>query len=174
MPTSQQSNPGRATALTTGQQVKSTPSTAKQVFHSSNLNSDHSEIKTVNLPKQSIQVSSSSKSRPNEGQKTNKTMKVTLSTRGTNRPISSHQPNISSQSQEPISRSVTKTSSVPCKDQSQGSSDNAVKSGVDIDTPDERKSPKIKTGAISAMSKFWEKRLTEGAGDDAPEILEYE
>ncbi|XP_052259685.1 uncharacterized protein LOC127864044 isoform X4 [Dreissena polymorpha] len=51
--------PGRSTALTTGQQIKQTPNMPKQVYHFSEDNK--SKKQSTHIPKQSVQISSSVK-----------------------------------------------------------------------------------------------------------------
>ncbi|WAR09719.1 hypothetical protein MAR_034795, partial [Mya arenaria] len=152
---------GRATALTTGKQIKQTPNMPKQVFTSTEAHlSEHPSSKT-HVPKQSIQIASNVKSSEAKiDSKAHTVIKLSLATGNTNKPISSED-SARTDSKQPIK--MTQGKSQP--------KDNSVKTGEAIDTPEERKSPKIKTGAISAMSKFWEKVNT-GVKEDAPEIIE--
>ncbi|KAL4217154.1 hypothetical protein ACF0H5_023608 [Mactra antiquata] len=187
MTTSKPSEPtqtGRATALTTGQQIKTTPNMPKQVYQSHDFNkpsvnmvSSSSNVKMAAPPKQSIQISSNTKptSADSKNTKAQTTMKISLGGGNVNRPIS---PDVTTS--EPIKNSVTSNiqssksnSQSGASNVSMNQSDASIKTGNEIDTPEERKSPKIKSGAISAMSKFWENR-SQGVKDDAPDILEYE
>ena len=154
--------------MTTGQQIKKTANTPKQVFSSQDAHlSDHPSSPRGHIPKQSIQVASTVRnpvSNTSSGGKTQNVMKVNLATQNTNKPLTSE----SSQTvprKQPMNTSVSNSSEKP-QPMAEG-----VKTGSEIDTPDERKSPKIKSGAISAMSKFWEKVNT-GVKEEAPEILE--
>lgn len=163
VPSSEPVNPGRATSLTTGQQIKVTPSMPKQVYQSS----DVQPSTRMQQPKQSIQVSSNvKKSDSNTAAKSHNVVKISLAAGNTNRPIS---PELS-ETKQPIKSTVTNTSHSSSQS---GAGKQDIKTGNEIDTPEGRKSPKIRSGAISAMSKFWEKRMTEGTADEeAPEILE--
>lgn len=165
---------GRATAITTGQQIKSTPNKPKQVYQSDNVSEP--SIKMV-APKQSIQVSSNTKqtSADSKTTKSQTTMKINLGSGNINKPISSNvtlQPikqTVTSQINNSKSNSQSRDCNVPSSQ-----SEPCVVSGNEIDTPEERKSPKIKSGAISAMSKFWENRSQGVQDDNAPDLLEYE
>ncbi|XP_053386168.1 titin homolog isoform X2 [Mercenaria mercenaria] len=163
-------HPGRATALMTGQQIKPRPNMPKQVYQSHDFRSDDSTSIKMQAPKQSIQVSSNVKQTPDtkSNTKSQTIVKISLGSGNINRPLS---PSVADhvQTHQPIKSTVTAKTGAP-KHSSQSVSQN-MKTGDEIDTPEERKSPKIKTGAISAMSKFWEK----GAKDDkVPELLEYD
>ena len=155
-------NPGRASSLKTGgQQIKITPSMPKQVYQSSEI---HSSSK-MQTPKQSIQISSNVKNNESSpSAKSQNVVKINLAAGNTNRPVSQE----ITHSNEPITMIVPNTPKTSSQSGTEG-----VMTGNEIDTPEGRKSPKIKSGAISAMSKFWEKRLNEGTEDGvAPEILE--
>lgn len=168
VPSSEPVNPGRATSLKTGQQIKVTPNMPKQVYQSSDA---HSNTK-MQPPKQSIQISSNV--RMSESDSTGKPqnmVKINLAAGNTNRPISPE----TTETNQPIKVNVTNKAQAPKAPSQSNTSKQAAKTGNEIDTPDGRKSPKIKSGAISAMSKFWEKRLNEGVDDNiAPDILENE
>lgn len=156
--------PGRSTALTTGQQIKQTPNMPKQVYHFSEDNK--SKKQSTHIPKQSVQISSSVKPVGQANAKSQNAVKINLATGNTNKPLSDNESS-NLHLKQPIKNSVKPTEKV-----AQPLEIN-VKTGADIDTPEERKSPKIKTGAISAMSKFWENMNT-GVKEKAPEILEKE
>ena len=157
----------------TGEQIKVRPNMPKQVYQSQDFDSHKSTSHKIQAPKQSIQISSNAKqtSGANSNTKSQSSVQISLSSGNMNKPLSSGAVEHAQQKQ-PIKTTVTanKTEAEKHSSQSKSSAQN-VKSGEEIDTPEERKSPKIKSGAISAMSKFWEK----GAKDDiVPELLEYD
>ena len=170
-------NPGRATAITTGQQIKQVPEGPKQVFQSSAINgqSGHSTgaisaIQKQKPPRQNIQITQKSQS-PSSSSRT-QSMKITL-TNSVNRPLSPVQSEPAKQTQQPIKTHIAGKAAAPQPPSQSNTPTQNVKTGNEIDTPDGRKSPKIKHGAISAMSKFWEKRFTDGTEDEEyPDLLE--
>lgn len=172
MPTalSEPVQPGRATALMTGQPIKATPAMPKQVYQSRGF-TEPASVK-MQVPKQSIQVSSITKKTPEakNGAKSQSTMKISLGSGIINRPLSPacRDP---VQPVQPIKSPVTR---VPEPISQSNTPTQKVKTGGEIDTPDERKSPKIKSGAISAMSKFWENKGQGTKDGAAPELLEYD
>ncbi|XP_060597174.1 uncharacterized protein LOC132751058 isoform X2 [Ruditapes philippinarum] len=165
--------PARATSLMTGEQIKARPNVPTQVYQSHDFDSGKSVGHKMQAPKQSIQVSSNVKqtSVADSNTKSKSSVQISLASGNINKPI--HTDTVDhAQPKQPIKTTVTanKTNAPNNSSQSKSSAHN-VKTGEDIDTPEERKSPKIKTGAISAMSKFWEK----GAKDTVvPELLEYD
>ena len=163
-------NPGRATALTTGQQIKLVPEQPKQVFQSSNLNGQTSASAKVKVqsPRQNIIKPPVSNSNPAKSQP----IKITL-TNNINRPLSPVQSEPVQQTCQPIKVHVAGKAEAPKTPSQSNNPSQTVKTGSEIDTPEGRKSPKIRTGAISAMSRFWEKRLNEGETDgEYPELLD--
>lgn len=168
-------HPGRATALMTGQQIKVTPSMPKQVYQSHNFNSNSAPNVKMQAPRQSIQVSSNVKQTADakNNTKSQSTVRLSLGSGNINRPLS---PNTEEHAQknQPIKSPVTAMAEASKPHSQSNTSTQKVKTGDEIDTPEERKSPKIKSGAISAMSKFWENK-GQGATDvTAPELLEYD
>ena len=170
-------NPGRATAITTGQQIKQVPEGPKQVFQSSRLNNGPnvssvgaSAIQKPKPHRQNIQITQKSQSPSSSS--TTQSMKITLSN-SVNRPLSPVQSEPVKQNPQPIKTHVARKAAAPQPPSQSNIPTQNVKTGSEIDTPEGRKSPKIKTGAISAMSKFWEKRFTDGTEDEEyPELLE--
>ena len=169
-------NPGRATAITTGQQIKQVPEGPKQVFQSSRLNGQNvaslgaSAIQKPKPHRQNIQITQKSPSPSSSS--TTQSMKITLSN-SVNRPLSPVQSEPVKQNPQPIKTHVARKAAAPQPPSQSNTLTQNVKTGSEIDTPEGRKSPKIKTGAISAMSKFWEKRFTDGTEDEEyPELLE--
>ena len=145
------------------------PEQPKQVFQSSNFTGQASVSQSVKLqspPRLNLQnssVSNPAKSQP---------IKITLA-KNVNRPLSPIQSEPVKPTCQPMKVHVTTKAAAPKPPSQSNTPSQTVKSGSEIDTPEGRKSPKIKSGAISAMSKFWEKKLTEGTTDEEyPELLE--
>lgn len=175
MPTASSEPPraGRATALMTGQQIKATPAMPKQVYQSHGF-TESASVKVL-APKQSIQTSSHVKQTPEDknSAKSQSTMKISLGSGIINRPLS---PAFRDpvQTEQPIKSPVTTATRVQKPHSQSHTPTQKVKTGGEIDTPDKRKSPKIKTGAISAMSKFWENKGQGSNDGTAPELLEFD
>ena len=172
-------NPGRATALTTGQQIKHVPEHPKQVFQSSNVTGQQSSVtagakiqKSQTQTLQSSQKPSASQTQSTSNTAKTQPMKITLAN-NINRPLSPVQSETAKQTHQPVKTHVTGKVAAPKPPSQSNVPTQKEKSGSEIDTPEGRKSPKIRSGAISAMSKFWEKRLTDGTTEEEyPELLE--
>ncbi|KAL3854672.1 hypothetical protein ACJMK2_013931 [Sinanodonta woodiana] len=137
--------PGRATALMTGQHTKEAKSQPKQIFQSTSLQKEMPE----KSPRKPVSVSVTSKVeepvRTSVSSTSSRTIVQSENRKENSEKIRAHVPGKSMAPQPPSETNKTVS----------------TKSETEV-----RKTPKIRSGAISARAAYWEKRIIQGPTDD--------
>ncbi|KAK3578099.1 hypothetical protein CHS0354_007810 [Potamilus streckersoni] len=139
--------PGRATALMTGQHTKEAKSQPKQIFQSTSLQKEKPEKSPRKIQPISVSVTS----------KFEEPVRTNISS-------TSSRTSVYSESRKENSEQIK--AYVPGKSKAPQPSSETNKTVSTKSEIEGRKSPRIRSGAISARAAYWEKRIIQGPTDD--------